>query len=142
MRPPYAPTKSEKQRAGAQFGGIIAKLTGSDTATALGLITQSSSPVIDLCRLLIRAGHDPATPLEAYRGPTLCLRIRSIGEAARLRVRGDGHGFEAECRPTAASIAPNVPAHIRHPDRARRTVEARPDRRVRPPRRPMREAAE
>ena len=28
----------------------------------------------------------PATPLEAYRGEVLCLRVRSIGEGAKLTV--------------------------------------------------------
>src|SRR5215831_7985830 len=42
---------------------------------------------------------DPSTPLEAYRGTTLCLRARSIGAGARLTVR---EGFEANpaSRPT------------------------------------------
>jgi hypothetical protein len=47
-----------------------------------------------LARLLIEAGHDPATPLEAWRGETLCLRVRSIGEGARLRIASHGVGFE------------------------------------------------
>jgi hypothetical protein len=32
------------------------------------------------------AGHDPDTPLEAYRGTTMCLKVRSIGEGAKLTV--------------------------------------------------------
>ncbi|MFY9839327.1 MAG: hypothetical protein WAK55_23200 [Xanthobacteraceae bacterium] len=46
-----------------------------------------------MCRKLVEAGHDPATPLEAWRGKTLCLLVRSIGEAARLEVSGEGVGF-------------------------------------------------
>jgi hypothetical protein len=46
--PPYASTKTKKQRA-----AIRAVLTGCDNCTALGLTTQSSSPVLLLCRRLI-----------------------------------------------------------------------------------------
>src|SRR6516162_8039272 len=73
---------------------IRADLIGSDICTALGLTINSSSPVLALCRALIEAGHDPATPLEAYRGETLSLRVRSIGEGAGLQVNSQGRGFE------------------------------------------------
>jgi hypothetical protein len=73
---------------------IRAELTGSDACTACGITSRSSSPVLALCRKLVQAGHDPATPLEAYKGDTLCLRVRSIGEGARLQVNSLGRGFE------------------------------------------------
>jgi hypothetical protein len=68
---------------------IRADLAGSDTCTAFGITSRSSSPVLALCRALIEAGYGPATPLEAYRGETLCLRVRSIGEAANIEVNGN-----------------------------------------------------
>ena len=96
---------------GAALAVIIAKLTGSDTCAALGLTAQSSSPVLQLCRQLAAAGHDPARPLDAYRGQTVCLRVRSIGDGAQLRVGGHGIGFEAvpECG-AGPSVAPNAKA--------------------------------
>jgi hypothetical protein len=57
------------------------------------MVAVSSTPVLRLCRLLFAAGHDPATPLEAWRGDVLCLRIRSIGEAAGLEINPKGNGF-------------------------------------------------
>jgi hypothetical protein len=81
---------------------IHAELNGGDICTALGLVAQSSSPLIALCRALIRAGHDPSSPLHAYRGDMLCLRVRSIDEAARLEINGDGNGFRARREPDAA----------------------------------------
>ena len=72
---------------------IRADLIDSDTCTALGLTCNSASPVLALCRALVEAGHDPATPLEAYRGTTLCLRVRSIGGAAAVEVNARGTGF-------------------------------------------------
>jgi hypothetical protein len=72
---------------------IRAELTGSSTCTALGLSVRANSPVLGLCRRLIEAGYDPATPLQAYRGDTLCLVIRSIGEAAALEINSAGTGF-------------------------------------------------
>ena len=72
---------------------IHAELAWSDTATALGIVAHSYSPIIGLCRMLVEAGCDPASPLEAWRSGTLCLRVRAIGEAAELRVNPKGTGF-------------------------------------------------
>ena len=72
---------------------IKAELIGDSTALACGHVVVSSSPLLGLCRKLVDAGHDPQTPLEAYRGDTLCLTVRSIGEAAGLEISGNGVGF-------------------------------------------------
>ena len=71
---------------------IRAELIGSDKCTAVGLTAHGSAPVLGLCRELVSAGHDPAMLLEAWRGDILCLRVHSIGEAARLTVEDDRHG--------------------------------------------------
>jgi hypothetical protein len=59
-------------------------------ARALGIevvaTRKSDAVVCALCRRLIEAGHDPNEPMEVYRGTTLALRVRSIGEAAKLTV--------------------------------------------------------
>ena len=65
---------------------LRAEIIGDDRATCNGLEAQHNAPVLALCRKLVAAGHDPATPLEAYRGEVLCLRVRSIGEGAKLTV--------------------------------------------------------
>ena len=49
--------------------------------------------------MLIQAGHDPATPAEAWRGETLCLHIRSIGEAAELSISEPDAGWGPRFRP-------------------------------------------
>jgi hypothetical protein len=72
---------------------IDAELSKDDVCSALGITVQTPSPVLELCRKLVALGHDPSTPLDAWRGDVLCLRIRSIGEAARLEVNGEGTGF-------------------------------------------------
>jgi hypothetical protein len=42
-------------------------------------------------------GFDPNTPLEACRNRNVvALKIRSIGEAAQLRVNSKGDGFEID----------------------------------------------
>src|SRR5262245_59321999 len=71
---------------------IRAELIDSDRCSALGMTERSSAPVLALCRRLVEAGHDSATPLEAWRGDVLCLRIRSIGEAAQLTIEDDQRG--------------------------------------------------
>ena len=91
---------------------VRAELAWDDTATACGVVARSLSPVLKLCRMLIDAKHDPATPLEAWRGDTLCLRIRSIGEAAGLEVNALGNGFRPLRKADAAPpIDLTVPDH-------------------------------
>jgi hypothetical protein len=82
---------------------IHAELSGSDTACALGITVQARAPVLALCRLLVEAGYDPETPLEAWRSDVLCLRVRSICEGASLEINGDGTGFRRRRAPDAAS---------------------------------------
>jgi len=72
---------------------IRADLIGSDTCAALGLTINSSSLVLAICRALVESGHDEAIALEPYRGDVLCLRVRSIGDAAALEVNARGTGF-------------------------------------------------
>jgi len=71
---------------------ISAEFSGSDTATALGITAIGYSPALALCRSLTAAGLDPDTAMHVYRNGTLALRIRSIGEAARLTVEDDHNG--------------------------------------------------
>jgi hypothetical protein len=62
--------------------------------------------------LLVDAGHDPSRPLEAWRNGVLCLGVRSIGEAAGLRVNNKGTAFVwAAAVPTATPIDLNASDH-------------------------------
>jgi hypothetical protein len=81
---------------------IRAELIGDDICTAIGITARSSTPVLQICRQLIAAGHDPATPLHAHRGDVLCLIIRAIGEAATLEANGNGTGFRRHRETDAA----------------------------------------
>jgi hypothetical protein len=73
---------------------IIAELSSDTYATALGITVQSPSPVLALCRKLTKVStYGSSTPLDAYRGDMLCLRVRSIGEGAKLEINGVGTGF-------------------------------------------------
>jgi hypothetical protein len=66
---------------------ILAQLSSDTYCSALGITVRSPSPVLALCRKLIQVStYAPETPLNACRGDTLCLRVRSIGEAAGLRM--------------------------------------------------------
>jgi hypothetical protein len=71
---------------------IRAEIIGSNTAIAASMTAVASAPVLELCRRLVDAGHDPTTPLEAYRGDMLCLRVKSIGAGAGLTVEDDRLG--------------------------------------------------
>ena len=87
---------------------IRAELIGDDRATALGIEARSAAPVLDLCRKLVAAEHDPVSTLHAYRGATLSLIVHSIGEAADLEVNSKGTGFvrrASRIAPTAAAAS-------------------------------------
>ena len=97
---------------------IRAELIGSDTCTAMGIIARAHSPVLMLCRLLIEAGHNPTACLEAYRGSTSCLTVRSIGEGAMLRTASHGVGFERVLdaqEPRTSRKTPNPISDSRRP---------------------------
>jgi hypothetical protein len=92
---------------------IRAELIGSECCSALGMTARGTTPVFALCRRLIEAGHNPATPLEVWRGSTLCLRIRRIGEAAQLEPSPRGTGF-VRGGPPVAKTARTFPVSQRH----------------------------
>jgi hypothetical protein len=66
---------------------IQAELTGATTCSAAGIAAHGNAPMLALCRQLLAAGLDPDSALAVYRSTTLAIRVRSIGEAAKLTVR-------------------------------------------------------
>jgi hypothetical protein len=119
---------------------VRVELIGLNCAIALGVEAYGTSPVLTLCRALVAAGVDPATSLEIYRGDTLCLRVRSIADGAKLSVDDSKLG-----RPTfrrwrdrpgrdgaGPPIAPTAPALSAEPRQFVSTiVHARASRRAR-----------
>jgi hypothetical protein len=81
----YLPNATS-ERNSAHPTPIRAELSGDRRCSAIGITATGNAPVRTLCRRLIEAGHDSTLPLEAYRGTTLSLRVRSIGEGAKLTV--------------------------------------------------------
>jgi hypothetical protein len=69
---------------------ILAHLSSNSIASALGITVTGTTP--------------SSIPLNAYRGDTLCLRVRSIGEAARLEVNGEGCGFRSRFRAGRSTV--------------------------------------
>ena len=65
---------------------IKADITSVSTCVAEGITANGTAPVLALCRKLIAAGYDPALPLHVYRGDTLALKVRSMGEGAQSTV--------------------------------------------------------
>ena len=124
-----APAAAEcKARTNDQLGGKVglvatpsrkpsqvvrAELVGSDRCLAAGYVTRGTTPVLAMCRKLVTAGIDPATPLECYRGTTLALTVASIGHGADLRLNGHGSGFRAVyggvTAPPVAPLATDAP---------------------------------
>jgi hypothetical protein len=103
---------------------IRATLIGLDRCEAQGIIARGAAPVLAMCRALVAAGHDSATPLEGYRGPILCMRVRSIGEGAALEVDAHGTGFR---RRRDGGAAPPVAENVPSGPRQRPPVERAPD---------------
>jgi hypothetical protein len=98
---------------------ITATLIGSNRAIALGIEAHGFSPVLALCRALIEAGYDPTTPLHVYRGDTLALKVRSIGEGAKLAVEDNSVGTPVfrRRRDRVASSGAATPVAPTAPDR-------------------------
>ena len=71
---------------------IHATITDSDHCEAEGYSVRGYAPVLDMCRELIEAGHNPSRALHAYRCHVLALKVRSIGEGAKLAVEDDATG--------------------------------------------------
>jgi hypothetical protein len=71
---------------------IVCQIIGSDRCAYGGLVVKHNAPVLAVCRKLIEAGYDPQRPLEAYRGETLCLKIRTIAVAVKLTVEEGPNG--------------------------------------------------
>jgi hypothetical protein len=76
----------------AQLRGDVGIGPGMFECSALGVTARGAAPVIKLCKKLVAAGIGPASPMHVYRGQVLCLHVRSIGEAAGLRVIPDTRG--------------------------------------------------
>jgi hypothetical protein len=89
---------------------ITATLWGDDTSEADGFTAVGYAPALDLCRLLVAAGHDPATPMRVFRDGVLSLRIRSIGEGAALCVEDGkiGRPRFAKRRVRSTGTAPQI----------------------------------
>jgi hypothetical protein len=68
------------------------------------------SPVLALCRKLVEIGYPSSADLQAYRGDTLCLTVRSIGEAAQLYVAATQTGRPEFRRERGR--APGSPARV------------------------------
>jgi hypothetical protein len=79
----------------------IAELSSDSYCTALGFTVRSLSPVLALCRKMIESSTcAPETPLNVYRGKTLCLRVLGIGEGAQLEINSKGTGFRRVTTPS------------------------------------------
>jgi hypothetical protein len=86
---------------------IRAELSSDTIAGVVGstIVINSGSPVLALCRKLIQAGCPSSADLECYRGETLALHVRSIGEAAKLQVDGAGRFIRASGRRLAPPVS-------------------------------------
>ena len=85
---------------------IRAEINKSNRCDAEGYTVSASAPVLAMCRKLVEVGYDPATPLHAYRGDTLCLKVRSIGEGAELECQEGGDFRLREPRPCVPREGP------------------------------------
>ena len=92
---------ADREVAPNDVGSLRAELTGSDTCTAAGLTVHARAPVLTMCREMLAAGLDPDRALDVYRNDVLALRIRAIGEAAKLTVE--------ECRDGVPRFRPYRP---------------------------------
>lgn len=96
---------------------ITAQLSSDTIASVIGstIVINVGSPVLAICRKLLDAGYPSSADLEAYRGETLALRVRSIGEAAELQVDGARRFIRVPGRRLASLVSQSEPAAISLP---------------------------
>jgi hypothetical protein len=71
--------ESSKPKSPSLQTTIRAELAGANISVALGITVEANAPVLELCRKLVSAGHDPGSRLEAFRDNVLCLIVaRSV----------------------------------------------------------------
>jgi hypothetical protein len=98
---------------------IRAFLVGSNRCDGAGFTVRGRSPLLKLCRALIKAGYAPGLPLHAYRGNTLSLHVRTIGEGARLTIKTAGSGcpifapIEGAAAPLVRKFVPTASDHTK-----------------------------
>jgi hypothetical protein len=88
-----------------------ADLFGSNRCVcqSLDLTGTGNSPVFQLCRKIVAAGHDPTRPLKVYRNGVLALHIRSVGEGAELEVTQSRAGRPIFRKRTSGSASHSTP---------------------------------
>jgi len=59
---------------------IRANYQGRHFIGAEGISVSAEDPLSELCRRLLKAGHPPETPLEAYSGEQQIQRVPEIGK--------------------------------------------------------------
>ena len=95
---------------------IRAELIGSDQCNAGGLSITGTAPILAVCRALIEAGCAPTTALQAWRGTTLCLSVRTLAEGAKLAIdenRMDYRPYRAfPCAPVPPPVSLKAEARI------------------------------
>ena len=84
---------------------IRAEIGKSNQCDAEGYTVKTSAPVLAMCRKLVEVGYDPATPLHAYRGDTLCLTVSSIGWGAKHTVGDNRFGTRSHSSRRCACTA-------------------------------------
>src|ERR1700730_7046435 len=81
---PGSKLSSDTQSLTDRQARIRCELVGSDVVVAGDIKADGA---FDLCRRLLAAGANPAAELVCFRDGRPALRIRSIGDGARLTVR-------------------------------------------------------
>jgi hypothetical protein len=87
---------------------VRAEIDKSKLCDAAGYTMTGYSPVLAMCRKLLEAGFDPATPLHAYGGNVLCLTVSSIGWGAKHTVADNRFGtpvFQRHREPTKGAVS-------------------------------------
>jgi len=72
---------------------LRAELVGTNRCycPAAGLCVCAETPILEMCRQLVKAGYSPDLRLACYRGAARALTVRGIGEAATLINQQQGY---------------------------------------------------
>jgi hypothetical protein len=84
---------------------IHATLTGSDRCEAVNVIAVGHAPVLTLCRQLLERGIDPDIAMVVFRRGQVALRVRAIGQAAKLAVEDNKYGTPTSAKHVRKGVA-------------------------------------
>ena len=74
---------------------IHARMVGSNTCSAFGIVVSAGDPIRALCGKLTQLGHDPETPMTIWKGSKPWRLVAAIGRPDQMKIKAKSGGSNA-----------------------------------------------